>query len=110
MGFIYREGEERNKPLEKKEAGGGDRETEKGRERERRLAGPFKREPRECTQEVLLVVADEDIACEDPKGRPVQSPEYRCLGSEFPQQVHKQRIIICPTIVTSFKWLILGLL
>ena len=39
--------------------------------------GPsFIREHSECAQEVLLVAAAEDISCQDPKGRPVQMPEY----------------------------------
>lgn len=45
-----------------------DREREGGRERNRG-------ESSKCAR-VLLVAAAEDITCQDPKGRPVQMPEY----------------------------------
>lgn len=56
----------------------GDRGSS-GEERERKMKGgqdPFKRKGSECAEEVLLVAAAEDVSCEDPKGRPVQTPEY----------------------------------
>ena len=58
------------------------RQRETGREAERKEEkevgqGPsFKREHSTGAQKVLLVAADEDVACEDLKGRPVQMPEY----------------------------------
>ena len=36
----------------------------------------FKRAHRECAQEVLLVATAEDRSCQEPRGRPVQMPEY----------------------------------
>lgn len=56
----------------------GGRERESGREREGERGGqgsPIKKEPSECTWEVLLVSAAEDISFQDPKGRPVQMRE-----------------------------------
>lgn len=37
---------------------------------------PFIRELSECTHEGLFVAAAENVSCQDPKGRPVQMPEY----------------------------------
>lgn len=53
------------------------RKRERGRRKEMRGGqGPlFLRKHGECSQEVLLVAAAEEIACEDPRGRPVQMPE-----------------------------------
>lgn len=38
--------------------------------------GSFKSENSECTQEALLLATAEDIACRNPKGKPVQTSEY----------------------------------
>lgn len=52
------------------------REREEGEKRcEVGKARFFLRKHSECSQEVLLVAAAEEIACEDPRGRPVQMPE-----------------------------------
>ena len=48
-------------------------------ERQREMGGRqghFKRERSKYAQEVLFVAADEDISCQDPKGRPA-----RCLNT-----------------------------
>lgn len=58
---------------------GKERVEEKERQVERQEVGkayPFKREGRECAQEVLLVPEAENIPCQDPTGRPAQTPEY----------------------------------
>lgn len=38
--------------------------------------GSFKEENSKWAQEVLLVATAKDISCQNPKGKPVQSPEY----------------------------------
>ena len=47
---------------EKREMGGGQ--------------GPLKRQCSQFAQEVSLVAAAEDVACQKPKVRPAQRPEY----------------------------------
>lgn len=77
-GFISGEGTRGKREAER--VGG---KTETGRDGERKEQremgggqGRFRREHSECPQEVLLVAAAQDIACQDPKGSTVQMPEY----------------------------------
>lgn len=54
--------DKREERQRKKEMGGGQ--------------GPFYGEHSECAQDMLLMTIAEDIACQNPKGRSVQMPEY----------------------------------
>lgn len=74
-GFIS--GKETRGKREAERAGGRQRQAEMERERNTEMGGvqgPFRREHSECPQEVLLVAAAQDIACQDPKGNTVQMP------------------------------------
>lgn len=46
-----------------------------GRERDGRWTRPLKGNS-ECAQEMLSVAAADDVSHRDPKGKPVQMPEY----------------------------------
>lgn len=76
--MLYKNMREREKAL-----GETSREGERERKRERARVwgggsgqGPFKREPNKCAQVLLLAKDKELAACQNPKSRPVEIPEY----------------------------------